>query len=244
MPINPMKKLSLCLLLTSSLLPRCTSDKHNAQKNVQVVGMMRNVMMKGELSGTIDLDTIANKKNLYGLGPVEYLAGEIIILDGVSFVSRVITDSTLEVSTNFQTKAPFFAYANIPEWKEQILPDSVQSIQQLEAYLQQNEGDRNQPFFFRLQGLVKKAAIHVVNLPPGSTVTSLDEAHEGQRNYTLENQKVEILGFYSTKHKAIFTHHDTLLHMHLITTDQKWMGHVDHLELSKGGLTLYLPKNQ
>ena len=43
---------------------------------VKIIGQMKDVMWKGQLYGNISLDTIANKANLYGLGPVEYLAGE------------------------------------------------------------------------------------------------------------------------------------------------------------------------
>jgi acetolactate decarboxylase len=45
-----------------------------------VAGAMKNVMWKGQLFGTIDLDTIFNKQHLYGLGPVEYLTGELLKL--------------------------------------------------------------------------------------------------------------------------------------------------------------------
>ena len=50
---------------------------------------MKNVMWKGELHGNLKLDTISNKTNLYGLGPVEYLAGEILIIDGIDHIGRV-----------------------------------------------------------------------------------------------------------------------------------------------------------
>ena len=66
------------------------------------------------------------------------------------------------------------------------------------------------------------------------------EAHQGQVNYTLTNENVEIVGFYSTKHQGIFTHHDSFLHMHLITTDEQKMGHLDAVQLKE--MKLFLPK--
>jgi acetolactate decarboxylase len=243
--LRGVKKKVVWLLVSTLLQLSCTTnlqEKGDRKNRVTMVGMMRNVMMRGELSGTIDLDTIADKKHLYGMGPVEFLTGEILVLDGVAYQSAVETDSTMRVTETYQLKAPFFAYANISEWEAVNLPDSIHAIQQLEQYLQQTTSPQSQPFFFQLVGVVEKARIHVVNLPPGTTVSSPEEAHAGQRNYTLENEAVEILGFYSTKHKAIFTHHDTFLHMHLITADRKWMGHVDYLEGKPGSLKLYLPK--
>jgi acetolactate decarboxylase len=199
-------------------------------------------MWKGQLYGTINLDTIANKGNLYGLGPVEYLAGELLIVNGKAYKSTVITDSTMKVEETFNTKAPFFGYSNVDRWVEQVLPDSIQTITQLEKYLNQTTKKLKRPFLFRLEGAVEKATIHIVNLPEGTKVSSPDDAHQGQKNYHLQNEQVEIIGFFSTEHKAIFTHHDTFLHMHLITADKTKMGHLDAVRLKKG-TKLYLQTN-
>jgi acetolactate decarboxylase len=71
-------------------------------------------------------------------------------------------------------------------------------------------------------------------------VSSPAEAHQGQVNYSVNDEQVEIIGFFSTEHKTIFTHHDTFLHMHLITADRQQMGHLDEVLLGKG-MKLYLP---
>lgn len=208
---------------------------------VKIVGQMKNVMRKGQLYGTIHLDTIANKKNLYGFGPVEYLAGEILVIDGKSYKSTVISDTQMQVDETYDTKAPFFAYANIAKWKEQKLPESVQTIADLEQYLSSIASDSERPFLFKLDGKIEEAVIHIVNLPKGSKVSSPQEAHRGMVNYQLKDKEVEIVGFFSTQHQAIFTHHDTFLHLHLITKDKQWMGHLDEILLKKGSITLYLP---
>jgi acetolactate decarboxylase len=66
-----------------------TTKAQLATNEVKIVGQMKNVMWKGQLYGNISLDTIADKTNLYGLGPVEYLAGEIAIINSQSFTSIV-----------------------------------------------------------------------------------------------------------------------------------------------------------
>ena len=77
----------------------CTTsvDTKDPDTTVQVIGAMRNVMWKGELHGTIALDTIQNKEHLYGLGPVEYLAGELLIIDGKSYKTTVVADTEMRV---------------------------------------------------------------------------------------------------------------------------------------------------
>jgi acetolactate decarboxylase len=207
---------------------------------IKIVGEMRNVMWKGQLYGNINLDTIANKEHLFGLGPVEYLSGELMIFDGKAYKSTVLTPTTMKVEETFITKAPFFGYANIEKWEEQNLPDSVKTLTQLETYINAISQRSKRPFFFKLEGEISSANIHIVNLPKGSKVSSPDEAHKGQTNYQLQNEIVDILGFFSTEHKAIFTHHDTFLHLHLITKDRSKMGHLEQVEL-KGTVKLFLP---
>lgn len=228
---------SILILLLSS----CSTKTKQTKNDIKIVGEMKNVMWKGQLYGNINLDTISNKEHLYGLGPVEYLSGELMIFDGKSYKSTVLTPSTMKVEETYKAKAPFFGYVNIEKWEEKNLPQNIQTIAELESYLDKNTKSIKRPFMFKLNGIVGTAKIHVVNLPKGSKVSSPDEAHKGQTNFEIENQQVDILGFFSTEHKAIFTHHDTFLHMHLLTNDRTKMGHLDELKLKKGTVKLYLP---
>lgn len=227
--------------LTILTLTNSTTKAQQTTNDVKIVGEMKHVMWKGQLYGNINVDTIANKTSLYGLGPVEYLAGEILIINGKSYKSTVTSDTTMKVEETYNIKAPFFGYTNISKWTEQTLPDSIQTIQQFETYLDKVTKNSPRPFMFKLVGTVEQATIHIVNLPKGSKVSSPDEAHKGQKKYELQKEQTDIIGFFSTEHKAIFTHHDTFLHMHLMTTDKQKMGHLDKVSLKKGTMKLYLP---
>ena len=230
--------LVLILLIQVSFVS-CLAQARPGQ--VKLVGQMKDVMWKGELNGKILLDTIANKQHLYGIGPVEYLSGEILIIDGKSYTSTVISKTAMHVEETFNLKAPFFGYAQIPAWQEIVLPPSIQTIQELEIYLDQQTKQAPRPFLFKLSGIAEEASIHIVNLPKGATVRSPQDAHQGNVNYVISNQSVDIIGFFSTEHKAIFTHHDTFLHLHLITSDRQKMGHLDQVRLKSGSVKLYLP---
>jgi acetolactate decarboxylase len=227
--------------LTTLTLTSFISTAQQTTNEVKIVGEMKNVMWKGQLYGNIKLDTIYNKTNLYGLGPVEYLSGEILIIDGKAYKSTVVSDTTMKVEETYDIKAPFFGYANISRWTQQTLPDSIHTMQQLEQYLDKVTKSSPRPFMFKLSGTVEQATIHIVNLPKGSKVSSPNEAHNGQKNYELINEPSEIIGFFSTNHKAVFTHHDTYLHMHLMTTNRQKMGHLDEVLFKKGTMKLYLP---
>jgi len=242
-----MRNSFLALTLVATLLSNCTSpatqsatEQGSGYADVSIVSEMKNVMWKGELGSSIDLDTISNKKGLYGLGPVTYLTGELLINNGTSYVSSVLADSTMVVEKQFEVSAPFFVYTNVTEWVEEELPTSVKTIQDLEKYIDDKTKDSKRPFAFKVIGEVASAKIHIQNLPLGTRVSSPKEAHQGQVNYDLGKEAVEVIGFFSTEHQGVFTHHDSYLHMHLITQDESKMGHLDEVEF--GEMKLYLPK--
>ncbi len=209
---------------------------------VLISGAMHQVMMKGQLQASISLDTIRHKENLYGLGPMAYLAGEITVVDGRAYRSTVVNDSVMVVEESYDVEAPFFVYANVPNWSVIGLPDNITTLTQFEEYLDIFAAEKTSPFAFKLRGTALSAHIHVVNLPAGTPVNSPADAHRGQVNYTIQDEEVEIIGFYSRNHKGIFTHHDSHTHMHLITKDRKKMGHLDALVL-KDKASLFLPQN-
>ena len=94
--------------------------------------------------------------------------------------------------------------------------------------------DAPRPFVFKITGTVTSADIHIVNLPEGTKVSSPQEAHQGLQDYHLQAVPCEIIGFFSKEHQTVFTHHDSYTHMHLITDDGKWMGHLDAVEFGEG----------
>jgi acetolactate decarboxylase len=239
-----MRTSTICLLATV-LMASCKTEpsktKDESYPDIQIAGAMKNVMWKGELGGIINLDTISNKKGLYGLGPVSYLTGELLIFDGKTYISRVVDSAKMSVEENSKVEAPFFVYGNANEWQKEKLPADVTDIANLEKFIDGKTKDFKRPFIFKLKGTVNYADIHIQNLPKGTMVSSPDEAHQGQVNYDLENEEVEIIGFFSTEHQAVFTHHDSYMHMHLITKDRSKMGHLDKVEFKDSEVELYLP---
>jgi acetolactate decarboxylase len=231
----------LLISLCFNCKPNTKAQQNNTYADVTSVAAMKDVMWKGELFSKIQLNTINPKKGLYGLGPEAFLRGEILINNGKTYVSKVLTDTTMTVKKMPDAEAPFFVYAHVNEWNEIRLPSSLKSIKDLETFIDSKTKDKKRPFAFKLEGDISKATIHIQNLPEGTTVSSPKEAHQGQTNYELDNESVEIIGFFSTEHQGIFTHHDSFLHMHLITKDETKMGHLDSVVFNE--MTLLLPKS-
>ena len=203
---------------------------------------MRNTMRMGQLQATINPDTLSNKNGLCGIGPLENLKGEIMIIDGEAFVSRVKVVDGMEVENTFIAPAPFFVYANVAEWTEVSIPKFVNDLITLEKFLNEMSGKRTSPFAFKLSGVVSDADIHIVNLPDGRKISSREEAHEGLVKYKVSNESCDLIGFFSTEHQTIFTHHDSFVHVHLINKERTKMGHLETISFRPGYMKLYLPK--
>ncbi len=206
---------------------------------VIATGAMRNTMFNGQLAGLISLDSIA-RPGTFGIGPVEYLRGELLVMDGVVYRSTAQGDSTMKVEVAPAVRAPFFVHQHVEQWTEVALPPTVTDLSSLDAYLTERYGALGQAFAFRIVGDFSVIDIHIVDLTPGTVVNGPDDAHRENKYYRIRDSRVEVVGFFSTKHKAVFTHHDTNIHVHAITAERDLMGHVEAMRFEPDKTRLLL----
>lgn len=230
-------------LLFVILYLACSTEAPKKKAGVQHHGSLQQIMQH-ELDATVDLDTLNDKENLYAVGALEGLKGEIMILNGDPFISKG-SDSGLVVGHSFDYKATLLVQARVEAWESYAVPDSITSKDQLERFLPEMADDHGldttEAFPFLLEGKSRSFRFHVVNWKEGDREHS-HEKHKKSGPYGLINhQEVEILGFYSNKHHGQFTHHDTNLHMHVKTPYKNICGHLDDLTLGEG-MSLKLPK--
>lgn len=238
-----MKKISFLFLLTL-VVWSCKSGGSAQQRfSVKHKGALKNIMHKGELAAVADLEKLAKTENTYALGAVENLKGEILILDGEPFVSSV-RDGKVHIDNSFNHKAVLLVYTTVSRWNTNPVPEDVGTLGELEKYVAKVAGtagiDMEEPFPFLLEGTAKSFDWHVIDWLEGDTVHSHEKHVNSGLNGTMENRKVQILGFYSSKHHAVFTHHTTNMHLHVRTIDGEIAGHIDSLELG-AGMQLKLP---
>lgn len=212
-----------------------------ASPEVKVTGAMKNVMMKGDLSAHIDIDTL-QKQHLYGLGPVAQLKGEIMILDGKVFSTE--KHATQLVSTEDKiSKAALLVYSHVAQWKAVTLKTTIKNYVALEKLVEataKTSGyDIEIPFAFKIEASPQILSFHVIDWKDG-TVHTMENHKQFAYSGKLKNEKVWLLGFYSTHHQGVFTHHTTYMHVHMMDEKTKTVGHLDELELN-GTVTIYLP---
>jgi acetolactate decarboxylase len=211
---------------------------------VHTAGEMRQVMHQNDLSAHASLDTILKKPYIIALGPLEGLQGEITVINSKNYITKAkgVSAQTYQDTT---AKAAFLVYSQVPEWEEFVIPSFVKDIPSLENFITQKAKEQrynfNGPIPFRISGKVASALIHVVNKTDDAPHTRED--HDKIKVYfEPANAEVEMAGFYSTKHKGVFTHHDSFVHIHLVTADEMLSGHVDNIKFLPAKAKLLLPK--
>lgn len=228
------------ILFCIGMLISCEEKKE--QPLVYHSGALK-TMMSGDISKVVDLDTLSQKSHLYALGAFEGLQGEVQIFDGVSQSSRV-KDSTVVIENEIKGSASLMVYTQVEKWMENS-SFFFASKTDLDSLLM-NEAkkvglDTEKPFPFILEGKVSELQWHVINWNPKDSVHTHKKHQESGLNGIVKDENVRILGFYSKKHKAIFTHHSSNVHMHFTSKDQSLAGHVDGLKI-KDSIILKLPK--
>lgn len=244
--------ITICLALTASAALALAATKEGL---VEYIGAQKQIFASGKAERTIHLSELAGKKNLFAIGPVEGLDGEITIFDSKPNISQVRGDD-YQVDHSFNHGAIFLVWSEQEKWgKEIAIPETVKSYPDLQNFVHEQARaagiDTGKPFPFRLSGSPVTLNWHInVNRTEGQTITKPVFA-KSKAAYLLENEQVEIIGFYSENHPGVFISQyapaippgsgkKNAIHIHLVAKNGKATGHIDDLSLN-GGMVLRLP---
>tara|TARA_B100001939_G_C16811054_1_gene560009 strand:- start:92 stop:805 length:714 start_codon:yes stop_codon:yes gene_type:complete len=232
----------ISLLLFSGLIFKSCGQKENP--SVQIYGALFEMMHKGDLSSRISLNQFGNDANIFALGALKDLKGEILILDSKPFISYETSNKKIGISNDFNHEAALYVSTIVNNWSESRLPENVNTVQQFEKHIEEisidNQINLEEPFPFLIKGISSKVDWHIINWDSKDTVHSHQKHIESGLSGVLKDIPMTILGFYSKNHKTIFTHHTTFVHMHFLTDDKKIAGHIDDI-IFGDTQTLYLP---
>ena len=207
------------------------------------IGGQRETVMNGKLAAALDLKTLERRANLYGIGPIEQLRGEVTITNSRPALARVASDGTVKVIQSFETGVPFFVWAEVPQWRQFSIPREVRSFEDLERFVPKAAAgagfDAEKPLPFLVGGHQDFIEFHIVNRI-GDGPHNMEMHKKIQVTFELEKVEATIVGFHSTKHRGVFTPGDTNIHIHFQTIDNTKSGHIQKLQLSKGAI-LSLP---
>jgi acetolactate decarboxylase len=199
--------------------------------------------MMGKRSALLDLRTLRDRPHLYGIGPIEGLAGEVTIANGRPALARVGADRLVHVTESYEAGVPFFVWAEVSVWQTVKVPSDVRTFKDLEAFVG-NAGAKaglTQAFPFVVTGKPELVDFHIVDAKP-DTPSGMADHEKIQIPFEVRRQEATFVGFWSGQHQGIFVPMGAKIHVHFQTTDNKVSGHVQGLDLGQGGMTLSLPQ--
>jgi acetolactate decarboxylase len=207
------------------------------------IGAQRETIMNGKLAAALDLNTLAGRAHLYGLGPIEQLRGEVTIADSRPALARAAPDGAVSVTESFAVGAPFFVWAEVPRWTALPIPAEVRSFEDLERFVPRAAEaaglDAEKPLPFLVTGHQDLIEFHILNRI-GDPPHNMEEHKKIQIKFELAKTQATIVGFHSTRHRGIFTPGDSNIHIHFQTPDNSKSGHIQMLEIGNGAM-LSLP---
>jgi acetolactate decarboxylase len=227
--------------MSMNAFPQVWFSERDATFTVKWVGAQRNVL-QGDISGQIALTSISSLQNLYAIGPAEGLRGEVSIFDSVPSISRVV-DGALKVDTNFNVNACFLVYAQVSAWQRVTMSSPIANEAMLDTYIVKVAAkfgiDIAQPFPFLINATAVRATFHV--LDKRDKLTHTRELHEKAKvRFVLQRGPVEVIGFYSNRHRGIFIPANANIHMHVRSANGQISGHLEKIQLERGA-TLAVP---
>ncbi len=204
---------------------------------------MKNIMQAGDLSAVISLDTLL-AQHTYGLGPAANLKGEIMMLDGRTYTSS-LEKGTITTHESNKVQAAMFVYAQVQAWTTVKLKNPMTDLKMLETAIKEAAQKQNMntdsAFPFLIHHHTGKTSYHVIDWIEGTAHTPGNHKQFAKTGVFMD-ESITLLGFYSTQHEGVFTHHGSYLHLHVANQDKTIIGHVDALEWPDE-VELLLPKN-
>lgn len=233
-----MKLLFFYTLVIFSVLPIFAQNPE-----VKFAGELRKIMLDADLSTKIRLDTIP-RKNLFAIGLVDSLQGEICIINGIPLISS-IKDTYIKTDTSLNHGAAMLVYAYVKNWKIVTIEQDINGSEELELLVRrlafENEIDVTKPFPFMAKTWIKNMSYQVIDWQSGVIHTS-DTHNQFAHELWQSASTVMLAGFYSENHKGIFTSHDSKINVYAITSDPMTAGHLETIE-TFGKIAIYLPDN-
>lgn len=209
---------------------------------VQIVGALRYIHKDGDARPRLRIDSVA-RKGVYGLGPVAQLKGEIVLLDGHVYTTRVGAES-LETTTTDSTLATLFVWQHVPAWKQALLVTKSVSLDSIGTLVQSQlplGKARTQPTIFRIDGVVESMSWHVVDWPDGLPIKSGNHLQYAYRD-TTRSELVRCIGVWHPTGAGLVTHQNTDIHLHAVLGPDTVAVHVDDVRFAPGAMIM-VPRN-
>ncbi len=245
-------------LMTASTWPRrifvtaaflcpvaCAStDEFAWQGDVRVDGALRQIFHGGQTGTMVTLDELMPDRELYAVGALSNLDGEVTIVGGTAHLSHPDGDRALtKVVEQSNAGATLLVSARVATWRPFTVesPIRFENLDDEVAKLATAAGmDLSSRFPFMIEGELEDLRWHVID---GSRLPAGDTSHEDHLRAAIvlsrEHTAATLIGFYSKRDHGVFTHRDSNTHLHCLVESPISSGHVDHVIIPAGTTILF-----
>ena len=256
-----MKKLITTMLLITVIiiLNACNSNQSKKKEQTTIspevktieknywvknIGSRLKIINDGDFSATVSLDTLIEIPNLFAIGPIEGLKGEVTIYNGEISVATLENNKPKFTSKASGTNSIFMVYGNSLHWKKIIIEKSLSGIDEIENFVKKqliaNGLTIESSFPFRIEGNVSSLDYHIIYKKDNAPHNKI-EHQKAKQKFGIENMDVKIVGFWADSlGENVYTHPGYRTHIHFIQKEQNLSGHIDNVKINKGAI-LYLP---
>ena len=231
----------------------CASVNDNHEKEetpswsseVKSYGAMRAMFHEHQRGTMVTLGKITPNPNLYAVGALTDLAGEITIVNGAVHLSYPVgkEDSRTEVITRSGAGATLLVTAEVAEWKSATINKTItfdRFDEEIGKLAVESGLGPDQRFPFILEGEFEDLRWHVVD---GSRIPDNARSCEDHRKASFqagrEKAFATLIGFYSTSDQGVFTKMGSNTHIHCILENPVTSGHVDHVTIVAGTIVKF-----
>jgi acetolactate decarboxylase len=198
------------------------------------------MMHAGDTEAKVNLAGLLPDPELYAVGALSGLRGEITIIGGAAWLAYPDADTNVRSvkSTSSTEDATLLVAQRIGAWTESRVPEPVayEALDQRLGEMARQAGlPDGEPFVFVVRGEVADLEWHVID---GRRLGPEGGGHASHRQAavvrTAAAARATLVGFYSTRHGGIFTHVGARTHIHGVVGEDEASGHVDHVTLPAG----------
>lgn len=222
--------------------PSASPRVHRASANppVEIHGALRELMHDRRTGPVVEVSRATGSPDSVAVGALAGLTGEVTVLDGEAWLSYAEADGT---ARTVRTRTPadsaaLLVVGRLPNAQWVTLEEDVplaMLADRIEALAQARGVDVSRPVPFTLEGPLQDLAWHVVD---GRKLQSGPSSHQAHAAAGVQGQRASttgvLVGFYSSQHHGIFTHHDSDTHVHVVLAEENASGHVDGVTVGRG----------
>jgi acetolactate decarboxylase len=213
---------------------------------VQVFGAFRAVFHEGQKGAMVRLDSLLPNPDLYGVGALAHLSGEVTVIGGRVYLSYPEGAESTRTESPFQADvaATLLVTSEVPSWQSVVIDRAIRfeelddEIVRLATAAGTNRSGR---FPLLLEGTFENLKWHVID---GRRLTGGGSSHQDHLAAAVNAERHRataiLLGFYSETDQGVFTHMGSRTHMHCVLDAPLSMGHVDHVDIP-AGVTVKFP---